>query len=83
MESELVLKERSSLSITGVNDVRSFDEERIRLVTTLGNLTVTGSGLHMSRLSVETGEAQIEGKISSLIYSNSINKDSLLKKLFG
>lgn len=83
MDSELVLKDRNSLSIKGVNDVRSFDEERIRLVTTLGNLTVTGSGLHMSRLSVETGEAQIEGKISSLIYSNSINKNSLLKKLFG
>ena len=36
----IILEERSKLSISGVTDVESFDENEISLYTTLGELSV-------------------------------------------
>ena len=40
----LILEERGNLTITGVEDVDSFDEETVVVYTGLGELTVRGSG---------------------------------------
>ena len=47
----ITMDERSRLTVTGVEEVLSFDEERISMRTVLGELTVTGSGLHVGKLS--------------------------------
>ena len=44
----LILEERGNLTITGVEDVDSFDEETVVVYTGLGELTVRGSGLHIN-----------------------------------
>lgn len=79
----LLLDRREKLSISGVLDVLSFDEEEIRLDTELGTLTVEGSALHINRLSVDNGEMVIEGEIDSCVYSDR-NKASggLLSRMF-
>lgn len=41
------LDERKSLSISGVLEVESFDEEAIVMSTSLGELIVRGNGLHI------------------------------------
>lgn len=66
----LVLEERESLTVSGVSDVDSFDEDMITAYTSLGELTVKGSELHISKLDTETGELSVEGNIQSLIYSS-------------
>ena len=38
----IVLDERARLSVTGVSDVLSFDEDRIVMHTVKGELTVVG-----------------------------------------
>ena len=43
----LVLSDRHSGSVTGVNDVVSFDENEIVLDTEVGLLTVRGKELHV------------------------------------
>lgn len=51
----LVLSDRHTGSVTGVNDVVSFDENEIVLDTDMGLLTVRGKELHVKRLTLERG----------------------------
>lgn len=70
MPHNLILEDRRSLSVSGVSDVDSFDEQTIVAYTDKGELTVRGNSLHINRLSIETGELSVEGDIISLTYAN-------------
>ncbi len=74
MPHNLVLEDRKLLTVSGVSDVDSFDEETVVVFTDLGELTIRGSDLHINRLSVEVGELSVEGNISALIYSDEVPK---------
>lgn len=74
MPHNLVLEDRRMLTVSGVSDVDSFDEETVVVFTDLGELTIRGSNLHINRLSVEVGELTVEGSISALIYSDEAPK---------
>ena len=52
----LILEDRSKLTLTGVTDVDCFDERMINLFTGLGELTIKGRNLHINDVSVETGD---------------------------
>ncbi len=83
--SNLVLENRKKLSITGVNEVISFNDQAIILTTNLGSLTLKGKNLKMNKLDVQNGDVMITGKINSFEYSekeNTKNKDSILSRLF-
>lgn len=77
----LILENRSVLSLTGVTDVAGFDEQTVNVFTDYGQLIIKGSSLHISRLSLETGEVTVDGSISSLQYTASQQK-GILSKLF-
>ena len=74
MPHNLVLEDRRLLTVSGVSDVDSFDEETVVVFTDLGELTVRGKDLHINRLSVEVGELTVEGSSSALIYSEETAK---------
>lgn len=82
----LVLSDRHTGSVTGVNDVVSFDENEIVLDTDMGLLTVRGKELHVKRLTLEKGELDLEGQVDSLNYSSNAalkrSGDSFLNRLF-
>lgn len=69
MPHSVVLEDRRRLTVSGVSDVDSFDEQMIVVFTELGELTVKGADLHISRLSLEMGELAVEGDIASLSYT--------------
>lgn len=77
---------RKSGTITGISDVLSFDEHEILLDTEMGMLTIKGKELHISRLSLELGEADMEGKVDSIVYSERGHKKkqegSLVSRMF-
>ncbi len=77
---------RRNGAITGVSDVLSFDVGEIVLETELGLLTIKGQELHVSRLTLEQGEVDIDGKIDSMVYSGNAGSkgkgESLLGRLF-
>lgn len=79
----ITLDERARLTVTGVEEVMSFDEERIVMRTVLGELTVLGSGLHIGRLSLDTGELDVEGEVSELAFSERGASGGLWSRLFG
>ena len=81
----LILENRGKLSISGVNDVLSFDDQVVIVETELGLLTVKGEDLRINKLSIDTSEVIIEGNISYLAYSEQNldkNKGSLISKIF-
>ena len=66
----IILEERSKLSISGVTDVESFDENEISLYTTLGELSVKGKCLHVDEMSLESGNITRSGDVKSLVYGD-------------
>ena len=72
--------------ITGIVEVIAFDENAVVLDTDLGILTIRGKDLHVSRLTLEKGEVDVDGMIDSLVYSDggSVKKNggSFLARLF-
>lgn len=84
-KSSLILESRKKLALTGVLEVMNFDEEKIDLLTVLGNLTVKGKDLKMNKLDVQNGDVVIIGTVSSMVYSNKEikkNNQSLISRLF-
>ena len=65
----IVLENREKLSISGVLDVLSFDDQIVILETELGLLTVKGENLKINKLSIDTEEVIVEGEIYNLGYS--------------
>ncbi len=81
----LILENRGKLSISGVLDVLSFDDQVIMVETELGLLTIKGENLRITKLSIDTSEVIVEGNISYLAYSNKDvekNKGSIISKIF-
>ena len=81
----LILENRGKLSILGVLDVLSFDDQVIMVETELGLLTIKGENLRITKLSIDTSEVIVEGNISYLAYSNKEvekNKGSIISKIF-
>ena len=66
---KLILNNRRTGSFTGILDVLSFDVGEILLETELGMLDLKGKDLHVNRLNLEKGEADIEGEIDMITYS--------------
>lgn len=66
----IVMEDRKRVSISGVTDVESFDEETIVLATDLGELIIHGYNLHINRIDVEAGDLSLEGEVSSLAYTD-------------
>ena len=81
----LILENRGKLSISGVLDVLSFDDQVVVVETELGFLTVKGENIRINKLSIDTSEVIVEGEISYLAYSDKDvekNKSSFMSKIF-
>ena len=82
----LTIENRASGTLTGIREVVSFDENQVILDTDLGLLTLKGKDLHVSRLTLEKGEVDLNGSIESLNYSSNEalrrSGESLFSRLF-
>ena len=71
----LILENREKLTISGVLDVLSFDDQVVIVETELGLLTVKGENVRINKLSIDTSEVIVEGEIYNLAYSeNDLDK---------
>ena len=84
---KLSLLGRKMLSLTGVKEVVSFDAKEVILETVQGMLLLRGDDMNVTRLLVEQGEVDLEGRIDSLIYTErgkgTKRSGSFAKRLFG
>ena len=79
---KLTLVGRKELTLTGVTEVIRFDEQAVVLKTGMGLLTVHGRDLHLKNLSLEGGQAAVEGTVSALVYEEP-RKSGTLRRVFG
>ncbi len=80
----LTLEGRARLAVTGITEIESFDENTVVLYTTRGTLVIHGRQLHLSTLSVDGGQASVDGTIDSLTYEDEQRGGSgFLSRLFG
>lgn len=82
----MIMENRNAISITGVVDVLSFDEESVIADTDMGMLIIKGEDLHINKLNLDSGELSIDGELISLEYSDgnafTKGKGSLLARIF-
>lgn len=64
----LRLEDRKKLTMTGVSEVVRFEENLVVLQTDLGQLHIHGQELQLKNLSLEGGQAAVEGLIAALIF---------------
>jgi len=65
---KLQLTGREQLTMTGVTEVVSFEENAVVLRTSLGTLIVQGRDLKLKTLSLDGGQVAVDGQVSALIY---------------
>ncbi len=76
---------REQIHVTGVEDVDSFDENTVVLMTEKGAVAIVGEDLHINKLSLEEGQLVIAGNISGLRYEDehiAKNSESIWQKIF-
>ena len=82
----IVLENREKLSLTGILDIFSFDDQIIIIETELGLLTIKGENLKINKLSLDTSDFVVDGRINSLNYSEAdigVKKGkNILSKIF-
>lgn len=79
----ITLEERERLSVSGVEEVESFDDATIVMATSKGTLVVRGSGLHIEQLSLNGGDLLVDGFVESLTYEDEGGeRGGLLARLF-
>ncbi len=81
---QIILSNRRELSVLGVQELISFDEQGVELSTVQGVLLVSGEGINVSVLDLEAGKVTVGGRIDALEYLPEKNapKRSFFSKIF-
>ena len=82
LRHSLQIDRRESITVTGIIDVISFDEESVISETEMGIVIIKGANLHVKRISLDSGELVVTGEIDGVNYENS-SGGSKTKSLFG
>jgi sporulation protein YabP len=67
---KVMIDSREKIVITAVEDVDSFNENELILLTNHGFITVTGQDLHISKLNLDEGQLVVAGMIQSVDYAD-------------
>lgn len=83
MPHRLTLAERNKLTVTGVTEVVSFEDTAVVLQTVMGTLVVQGDQLQLKTLSLDGGQVEVDGTVSSLAYEQIRQRGGLLSRFWG
>lgn len=79
----IIMEQRKKLVLSGVKDIDSFEEDDVVLQTTLGKLTLRGSGMKMGSFNADTGDLTVSGDIFALVYTdNNATKEGFFSRIF-
>ena len=74
---------RELISVTGVEDVDSFNEQEVELLTEGGELRIEGNELRITKLSLDEGQVIVEGEIVAFEYADApAERGSLFSRMF-
>lgn len=78
----IIIEDRTRISVSGVIEVNSFDDRQIVAMTSKGSLILRGTDLHIDKLSLDSGELVVTGLITDLGYEEVAPSGSLWSRLF-
>lgn len=81
-KSNVFVEDRKKVTITGVIEVVSFDEEKVLLSTILDKLEIVGNNLKICNLDIKNGEVSISGTIHECKYLGDRKSKNANNKLF-
>ncbi|WMM25410.1 sporulation protein YabP [Tissierella sp. MB52-C2] len=76
----IMIEDRERMTVTGVEQVESFNDNTIVLTTVKGGMIIKGEGLNISKLNLDDGGVKIDGRISGINYTD---KDATTKNIMG
>lgn len=79
----LKLENRESLELSGIKDVGAFNEEQIIAESSMGDIIIKGSALHVDELSLDKGRLKVSGKISAFFYNDKPSGKGFWGKIFS
>ena len=81
----VLLDQRARLNLTGIIEIKNFQETAAEFETAAGILQITGEQMHMERLDLDSGEVELMGKFISLYYPEDVKEQprSFWGKLLG
>lgn len=79
----LTMSDRKVIKITAVSEVLSFDETTVSMSVGESVLTVSGSGLSVSSLSLENGEVTVCGMIDAVVYLDGTKRKKGISRFLG
>jgi sporulation protein YabP len=78
----VVLDQRKKLTVTGVTEVVSFEEDGAVLKTAQGTLIIHGQQLKLKTLSLDGGQVDVTGTVTAIVYEEP-RAGGRLRRLFG
>ena len=82
LNHNVIIEDRKKLTLNGIKDVLSFDEETIILETALGRLTVKGANLHIINFDTSSGDLSAEGKVYAFVYTPEEKNGGIFSRIF-
>ena len=80
---KVFIENRERISVSGVLDVLSFDDNQVEAETELGNMRIRGDGFKIEKLSLEEHELILTGYVFSCEYEDLKKQGrSLLARMF-
>ena len=81
--SKIVLTNQNYLSLSGITKVLSSTEKEISVVINGQTFCVDGENLTVSKLDIESGILEANGKIFGMKFLGHKNKEKFFKRIFG
>jgi len=78
-EHEVHIVNREKVTVRGVIQVESFDDQEVMMDTEFGALTVRGDDLKIKQLDVDDGSFSVEGLVHGLQYSANVGARTKFK----
>lgn len=77
----IIMEQCRKMNMTGVNEVKLFDEETVVLDTSAGQLTIKGEELYIEAFSNTSGELSMRGRIMAFAYKDNITNKNLFRRI--
>ena len=81
-KSNLVLNNRTELSLTGIKKVKSTEPNLIIAFLDNGSIIISGANLSVQKLDIKEGLLDITGIINNIKYGNQVSKSFSFKNMF-
>lgn len=74
--------ENDRLTVTSVSKVISSGDKSIVLMQNKETLTITGEGLSVTEINLDSGRLSATGRVKEIKFSETFTKAGLIKKIF-